>query len=101
MQAGASSIQPPGGHTGFVFRTDGCRSDFEVLKERGVSFVAEPAEMPFGIQAQFTDPDGNLFSLAEPRISGAVHRRAAGPLIGNRRQLGAQPALAGLLFWRL
>ncbi len=41
--------------------------DYEMLKERGVNFVSEPAELPFGLQAQFTDPDGNLFSLAQPR----------------------------------
>lgn len=72
VKAGASNIQPHGGHTGMVFRTDDCRRDFTTLKARGVKFVAEPAELPFGIQAQFTDPDGNLFSLAEPRTRAAA-----------------------------
>lgn len=70
VKAGASNIQPHGGHTGMVFRTGDCRKDYATLKERGVNFVGEPAELPFGIQAQFTDPDGNLFSLAEPRMRG-------------------------------
>jgi predicted enzyme related to lactoylglutathione lyase len=38
------------------------------MEKRGVKFVNEPTELPFGIQAQFADPDGNVFSLAEPRI---------------------------------
>ncbi len=70
VQAGASSIQAHGGHTGMVFRTDDCRGDYERLKALGVNFTADPAELPFGIQAQFTDPDGNIFSLAQPRAMG-------------------------------
>ncbi len=69
VKAGASNIQAHGGHTGMVFRTDDCRRDYATLRERGVNFVDEPAELPFGIQAQFVDPDGNLFSLAQPRPS--------------------------------
>ena len=72
VKAGASNVQSHGGHTGMVFRTDDCRRDFEMLKARGVNFVDEPAELPFGIQAQFADPDGNLFSLAEPRVRPAA-----------------------------
>ncbi|MFN8475850.1 MAG: VOC family protein [Anaerolineae bacterium] len=68
VKAGASTIEAHGGHTGMVFRTDDCRREYETLKARGVTFVSEPAEQPFGIQAQFTDPDGNIFSLAEPRV---------------------------------
>ncbi len=68
VKAGASSIQPHGGHTGIVLRTDDCRKDYETLREQGVKFTAEPTEMPFGIQAQFADLDGNIFSLAQPRV---------------------------------
>jgi predicted enzyme related to lactoylglutathione lyase len=68
VKAGASNVQAHGGHTGMVFRTDDCRRDYAALKERGVNFTREPEEMPFGIQAQFTDVDGNIFSLAEPRV---------------------------------
>ena len=67
VQAGASTIEAHGGHTGMVFRTDDCRKEYERLKARGVHFTSEPAQMPFGLQAQFADPDGNVFSLAEPR----------------------------------
>ena len=65
----ASTIQKPAsGHTGFIFRTDDCRGDYAALQARGVNFTAEPTDMPFGIQAIFSDPDGNLFYLAEPRV---------------------------------
>lgn len=67
VEAGASNIRSHGGHTGIVLRTGDCRGDYATLKARGVTFVSEPADQPFGVQAQFTDPDGNLFSLAEPR----------------------------------
>jgi predicted enzyme related to lactoylglutathione lyase len=67
VQAGASNIGAHGGHTGIVFSTDDCPKDFAALKERGVRFTAEPTEQPFGVQALFTDLDGNLFSLTEPR----------------------------------
>jgi predicted enzyme related to lactoylglutathione lyase len=68
VKAGASNIEKHGGHTGMVFHTNDCWGDFTEMKKRGVKFVNEPAELPFGIQAQFADPDGNVFSLAEPRI---------------------------------
>jgi lactoylglutathione lyase len=67
VKKGASNIQPPvGGHTGFVFRTDDCRKDYATLKERGVQ-IGEPVELPFGLQALVTDPNGNLFFIVEPR----------------------------------
>ena len=72
VKTGASNIQQPhGGHTGLVFRTDDCRRDFATLKERGVKFISEPTELPFGIQALFSDLDGNLFFIAEPRVRSA------------------------------
>ena len=68
VKTGASNIQPPsGGHTGLLFRTDNCQRDFAAFKERGVKFLSEPQELPFGIQALFSDLDGNLFFLVEPR----------------------------------
>ena len=67
VKAGASNVQPHGGHTGMVFRTDDCRTDFASLKERGVNFIKEPTEQPFGIETLFSDPDGNIFSLTQPR----------------------------------
>ncbi len=66
IKAGTSNVQPAaGGHTGMVFWTNDCMRDYEELKGKGVHFTEEPKKMPFGIQAMFTDPDGNLFALSQ------------------------------------
>lgn len=48
-----------------VLETDDCRTTFEELSAKGVEFVAEPAERPYGIEALFRDDSGNWFSLTE------------------------------------
>jgi catechol 2,3-dioxygenase-like lactoylglutathione lyase family enzyme len=50
-----------------VFATDDCHKTFEALSERGVVFLSEPAERPYGIEAVFRDDSGNWFSLTQPR----------------------------------
>lgn len=58
-----------------AFRTDDCRGDYETFTARGVEFVQEPKERPYGIEAIFRDDNGNgnWFSLtqrsAEPDFS--------------------------------
>lgn len=49
-----------------AFHTDDCQATYEELKSRGVEFVSEPAERPYGIEAVFKDDSGNWFSLTEP-----------------------------------
>lgn len=49
-----------------AFHTDDCRATYEELKSKGVEFVSEPAERPYGIEAVFKDNSGNWFSLTEP-----------------------------------
>ena len=49
-----------------VFNTDDCRGTYEELKTKGVRFVSEPAERPYGIEAVFQDNSGNWFSLTQP-----------------------------------
>ena len=53
-----------------VFNTDDCRRTYEELKNKGVEFVSEPAERPYGVEAVFKDNSGNWFSLTEPIKSG-------------------------------
>ena len=48
-----------------AFHTDNCRATYEDLKAKGVEFVSEPAERPYGIEAVFRDNSGNWFSLTE------------------------------------
>jgi catechol 2,3-dioxygenase-like lactoylglutathione lyase family enzyme len=50
-----------------VFATDDCHKTFRELSERGVVFLSEPAERPYGIEAVLRDDSGNWFSLTERR----------------------------------
>ena len=50
-----------------VFNTEDCRGTYEELKAKGVQFLSEPTERPYGIEAVFKDNSGNWFSLTEPR----------------------------------
>jgi catechol 2,3-dioxygenase-like lactoylglutathione lyase family enzyme len=49
-----------------VFNTDDCMATYQELKDKGVQFVSEPAERPYGIEAVFKDNSGNWFSLTQP-----------------------------------
>ena len=49
----------------FHLSTDDCRATYEELKSRGVEFSMEPTEMPYGIDAQFRDPSGNLLRITQ------------------------------------
>jgi catechol 2,3-dioxygenase-like lactoylglutathione lyase family enzyme len=48
-----------------VMRTDDCRATYEALKAKGVQFVQEPTERPYGTEAVFRDDSGNWFSLTQ------------------------------------
>jgi catechol 2,3-dioxygenase-like lactoylglutathione lyase family enzyme len=48
-----------------AFRTDDCRGDYETFRARGVEFVQEPQERPYGIEAIFRDDNGNWYSLTQ------------------------------------
>ncbi|MFF1305167.1 VOC family protein [Streptomyces sp. NPDC058307] len=50
-----------------AFRTDDCRGDYETFRARGVEFVQEPQERPYGIEAIFRDDNGNWYSLTQRR----------------------------------
>src|SRR6266496_5775344 len=41
-----------------VMATSDCTGDYAVLAERGVDFIAEPAERPYGIEALLRDDSG-------------------------------------------
>ncbi|KQW09593.1 MULTISPECIES: VOC family protein [Streptomyces] len=50
-----------------AFRTDDCRGDYETFRARGVEFIQEPQERPYGIEAIFRDDSGNWYSLTQRR----------------------------------
>ena len=54
------------GFAGTVFlATDDVHADFQELRSRGVEFVEEPQERPYGIDSAFRDPSGNHFRLSQ------------------------------------
>jgi len=56
------------GFAGTIFlTTDDCRASYEELKGRGVEFVEEPEERPYGIDSGFRDPSGNHLRLTQVR----------------------------------
>jgi catechol 2,3-dioxygenase-like lactoylglutathione lyase family enzyme len=56
------------GFAGTLFlTTDDCRAAYELLKRRGVEFVEQPEERPYGIDAAFRDPSGNQLRLTQAR----------------------------------
>lgn len=56
------------GFAGTVFlTTDDVWASYHELRERGVEFVDEPFEQPYGIDSSFRDPSGNNFRLTQRR----------------------------------
>jgi glyoxalase/bleomycin resistance protein/dioxygenase superfamily protein len=47
------------------------RTAYEELKGKGVTFLQEPAERPYGIEALFRDDSGNWFSLNQHKRYGS------------------------------
>jgi uncharacterized glyoxalase superfamily protein PhnB len=61
------------GFAGTIFlTTDDCHAAYEELKARGVEFVEQPEERPYGIDSAFRDPAGNHFRLTQVRELAAV-----------------------------
>lgn len=61
------------GFAGTIFlTTDDCQASYQDLRARGVEFVEQPEERPYGIDAAFRDPSGNNFRLTQVReLAGA------------------------------
>jgi catechol 2,3-dioxygenase-like lactoylglutathione lyase family enzyme len=55
-----------------VFHSDDCRNDAAAMKERGVRFVSDPTEKPWGLEAVFLDLYDNSYSLLEPLPGGVA-----------------------------
>lgn len=47
---------------------DDCAAMTEKLRGAGAVIQREPMEMPYGIEAAWTDPDGNLFTMIQPNM---------------------------------
>lgn len=56
-----------GGRVFLFLYTDDFARDYRAFQDKGVVFVREPAEQPYGTVAVFRDPWGNLWDLFQPR----------------------------------
>ena len=51
--------------SGGAWNTDDCRKTYEEYSARGVEFLQEPQDRPYGVEAVFRDNAGNWYSLNE------------------------------------
>jgi len=56
-----------GGRVFLFLNTDDFARDYASFKAKGVVFVREPSQQPYGTVAVFKDPWGNLWDLLQPR----------------------------------
>jgi predicted enzyme related to lactoylglutathione lyase len=63
-QAEPAMGRPPASIT---IETDDCRKTVKELKSRGVEFVSDVLDFPWGYVAQFQDPDGNRLQIQRGR----------------------------------
>jgi catechol 2,3-dioxygenase-like lactoylglutathione lyase family enzyme len=54
-----------GASGGLFFATDDVQRSYDELSKRGVEFLQEPTEQPYGIDAGFRDPSGNNMRMAQ------------------------------------
>lgn len=59
-----------GGRVFLFLHTDDLARDHRLFRSRGVEFVREPADMPYGRVAVFKDLYGNLWDLIQPLAGG-------------------------------
>ena len=61
------------GFAGTIFLgTDDAYASYEELTSRGVDFVEQPEERPYGIDSSFRDPSGNHIRLTQVRERATV-----------------------------
>jgi catechol 2,3-dioxygenase-like lactoylglutathione lyase family enzyme len=48
--------------------TDDCRKTYEELVAKGVTFIQEPADRPYGVEAVLRDNSGNWLVLVEQKL---------------------------------
>jgi catechol 2,3-dioxygenase-like lactoylglutathione lyase family enzyme len=52
---------------GLGLRVDDCHKTFKELSAKGVTFLQEPSDRPYGVEAVLRDVSGNWLVLVEPR----------------------------------
>ncbi len=56
-----------GGMPGIGLNVDDCRATYDDLVAKGVTFLQEPSERPYGVEALLRDNSGNWIVMVEPR----------------------------------
>ena len=56
-----------GGLFGLGMRVDDCRKTYDDLSAKGVQFIQQPEERPYGVEAVARDNSGNWMVLVEER----------------------------------
>ena len=67
LVAAMQRAQAEGGLPGLGLAVDDCRKTFDELTAKGVEFLQEPTERPYGIEALIRDNSGNWMVLVEHR----------------------------------
>ena len=65
--AAMQRAQAEGGLPGIGLNVDDCRATYEDLRAKGVEFLQEPEDRPYGVEALMRDNSGNWMVLVEPR----------------------------------
>jgi catechol 2,3-dioxygenase-like lactoylglutathione lyase family enzyme len=52
---------------GLGLQVDNCHKTYEQLVAKGVTFLQEPADRPYGVEAVLRDNSGNWLVLVEPK----------------------------------
>ena len=52
---------------GLGLRVDDCRKTYEELSAKGATFLQEPSDRPYGVEAIVRDISGNWLVLVEPK----------------------------------
>jgi hypothetical protein len=60
-------IMAKGSMHGFGIGTDDCRKTFAELTAKGVEYIQEPSDRPYGVEAVLRDNSGNWLVLVEQR----------------------------------
>ncbi|TCN42063.1 catechol 2,3-dioxygenase-like lactoylglutathione lyase family enzyme [Kribbella orskensis] len=60
-------IMAKGSMHGFGIRVDNCRKTFDELVAKGVEYIQEPSDRPYGVEAVLRDNSGNWLVLIEEK----------------------------------
>ena len=67
MVAAMNRALDDGGLFGLGMNVDDCHATYKDLTAKGVEFIQEPQERPYGVEAVARDNSGNWMVLVEPR----------------------------------